>query len=238
MRFFYKQLMVFLLGIMVIGCIGIPSVNSFTGDSWREEIMLHDGGTILIQRSQSYKGFHAIDQSPPVSEQTVKFTVPSTGKSFSWTSEYGEELGRTNFRLLAIHVLNGIPYIVAEPNLCLSYNKWGRPNPPYIFFKNDGDGWKQIPITELPKEFSTLNVLINPSEVNRKGLDVISVKDIQKRNQKLQKPEYKTLLKAPMKYIGCEVLIYYKGAWVGPGDSIGKRMQDRDDGSYEKGNEK
>lgn len=49
--------------------------------------------------------------------------------------------------------MNGTPYIVAEPNLCRAYNKWGRPNPPYIFFRFDGKDWKRIPLSELPIEF-------------------------------------------------------------------------------------
>ena len=132
-------------------------------DSWKEEVLLHDGSKLVITRSQTYGGSHEIGQPPPIKEHTVAFTLPHTNKTITWSSEYGKEVGRTNFHLLAVHVLNGTPYIVAEPNLCLSYNKWGRPNPPYVFFKYDGTAWQRIPLEEFPVEFKSINVVIGLS---------------------------------------------------------------------------
>jgi hypothetical protein len=69
-------------------------------------------------------------QPPPIREHTINFTLPGPGRRITWTSEYGKDIERTNFHLLAVHVLNWAPYIVVEPNLCLSYNKWGRAESP------------------------------------------------------------------------------------------------------------
>ena len=118
----------------------------FGDTSWKEEVLLHDGSKIIVERSQSYGGRHEIGQPPPIKEHVISFTLPGSSKTVTWKSEYGEDLGRTNFNLLAVHVMNSTPYIVAEPNLCLSYNKWGRPNPPYVFFKYDGKAWQRIPL--------------------------------------------------------------------------------------------
>jgi len=131
------------------------------GTSWKEEVLLHDGTKITVKRSQTYKGRHEIGQAVPVGEHTIEFKLPDSGKRYRWTSEYREDLGRTEFNLLALHVLGGTPYLIAEPNLCLAYNKQGRPNPPYIIFKHDGKGWQRIQIGELPKEFETIDLIVN-----------------------------------------------------------------------------
>lgn len=141
-------------------CAGLFGVG---GDSWKEEVQLHDGQTIIVERSQTYGGRSEPGQLGlgSIKEHTIRFTLPDTRKIITWTSEYSQELGRTNFNLLALHVLKGIPYLVAEPNLCLSYNKWGRPNPPYVFFKYEGGTWQRVQLEQVPVEFKTINVAHN-----------------------------------------------------------------------------
>jgi len=173
----------------------------FGGDSWKEEVLLHDGSKIIVERSQSYGGRHEIGQPPPIKEHTISFTLPNTKETITWTSEYGEDIGRTNFLLLAVHVLNGTSYIVAEPNLCLSYNKWGRPNPPYVFFKHDGTDWQRIPFEAFPAELSTINVSLtlgkrDVEEMIRLG--VVPAENIKERNSRLKQPEFKTILREPL----------------------------------------
>ena len=131
------------------GCAVVRALP-FGGDSWQEEVLLHDGSKLVITRSQTYGGRHEIGQAPSIKEHTVTFTLPHTNKTITWTSEYGKEFRHTNFHLLAVHVLNGTTYIVTEPHLCPSYRKWGRPNPPYVIFKYDGTTWQRIPIEDLP----------------------------------------------------------------------------------------
>ena len=206
----------------------------FGGTSWKEEVLLHDGSKIVVKRSQSYGGRHEIGQSPPIKEQEINFTMPGSGERITWKSEYGEDIGRANFIALALHILDGTPYIVVKPNLCLAYNKWGRPNPPYVIFKHEGNAWKRIPLEELPIRFKDLNLLIS-TKAEEKAIaaqSVVSAELVKKLNGSLEQPELRTILReaikppAPGSSINCEELVFYKGAWVGPGDSIGKRMMD------------
>lgn len=201
----------------------------FGGDSWKEEVLLHDGSKIVVKRSQSYGGRNEIEQSPPVKEQEVTFTLPGVGERVTWKSEYGEDVGRANFNLLALHIQNNMPYIVASPNLCLSYNKWGRPNPPYVIFKYEDKEWKRIPLQELPVEFKSINVVINTDKHGEKfnSLGKVSTEEVKKVNDSLKSTQYRSILREPIPGGGqglCPELVFYKGAWVGPGDSIGKRM--------------
>lgn len=224
-HFLYSLLIAALtLSSFAISLSAEAGIFGFGGDSWKEEVLLHDGSTMIVKRSLSYGGRHEIGQSIPVSEQTASFTIPQTGKSYIWTSEYGEELGRTNFNLLAIHVLDGTPYIIAAPNLCLSYNKWGRPNPPYVIFKYTDKAWQRIQISELPQEFNTLNVLNNIKEEDTRGISsmrTISADAIKARNAELRQPENQSLVRGPVKGGGvtsCEVIIQYKCGWGAPGE--------------------
>lgn len=187
------------VSIEISGCAGVGALP-FGDPSWKEEVLLHDGSKLIITRSQTYGGRLEIGQSPSIKEHTVTFTLPHTNKSISWTSEYGKEFRHTNFHLLAVHVLNGTPYIVTEPDLCPSYWKWGRPNPPYVVFKYDGTTWQRIPIEDLPAEFTTTNVVLG---LSRQFVDamvkqrVVPVEQIQRWNNQLRRPSYRTILREP-----------------------------------------
>lgn len=222
--------LLFMLGGSMSACAGFLGIG---GTSWKEEVLLHDGQKIIIDRSQSYGGRSEPGQSGPIKEHTISFMLPGSSNTITWTSEYGEELGRTNFNLLAVHVLNGTPYIVASPNLCLSYNKWGRPNPPYVFFKYEGNGWQRIALEALPAEFKTINVVLSIQKFQADQLSsmgLTSAEKIKELNRHVEQPEFKTILREPLTQARindmCEERVFYKGAWVGPGDSIGKRMMD------------
>jgi hypothetical protein len=195
----------------------------FGDSSWKEEVLLHDGSKMVVERSQSYGGRHEIGQPPPIKEHTISFMLPDIKKTITWTSEYGEDIGRTNFFLLAVHMVNGTPYIVAEPNLCLSYNKWGRPNPPYVFFKYDGTAWQRIPLEEFPAEFTTINVALTLGKRDVEamvGLGVVPSENIKERNSRLTQSEFKTILREPVKEGGitsCEEMVRVKDGWISPG---------------------
>ena len=99
-------------------------------------------------------------------------------------------------------------YIVAEPRGCLSYNKWGRPNPPYVVFKSQGgDDWKRIPLQQLPTRFKTPNlVMASPDDAaKRAGGDLITAEMVDKINNRgpfsaayPQPAQYKSILREPL----------------------------------------
>ncbi len=215
-------------------CVG--GALPFERDSWQEEILLHDGSKMVITRSQTYGGRHEVGQPSPIKEHTISFTLPNTDKTIRWTSEYGEDLGRTNFHLLAVHVLNGTAYLVTEPNLCLSYNKLGRPNPPYVFFKYDDAAWQRIPLEEFPVEFRFINValsLIGRQVANLVREGVISSEKINELNRHTVNPDHKTILREPVKLgtegsaVNCEEMIHYKCGWISPQGTFGREFMDR-----------
>lgn len=189
------------------------------GDSWKEEVLLHDGQKIVVQRTQSYGGRSEPGQSGPIKEHTIRFMLPGASQTITWTSEFGEDLGRTNFNLLAVHVLDGTPYVVAEPNLCQSYNKWGRPNPPYVFFKYEVDAWQRVTLEQFPAEFKTINVAHNTLGRDAQtlvGMGLVPLKKIEEMNVS-SNPVYQRILREPLANGGSSCRIEFtngKGRWL------------------------
>lgn len=197
-----------LLASLQVGAEGVGTSPGGAGDTWREEVLLHDGKTLIVTRSQSYGGRHEIGQWVPAKEHTIRFSLPNTTGEFVWTSEYGEGLGRTNFNLLALHVKQGTPYLIVEPNLCLSYNKWGRPNPPYLVFMGSATGWTRLSIGALPEEFNTVNLIINNSRIEEiqehsQATGYVPAEYIKVMNGRLPQPEYRSILREPMAVSRC-----------------------------------
>lgn len=190
----------FLMGASMSAEAGLFGSGDF---SWKEEVLLHDGRKIIVKRSQSYGGRREVGQNPPIKEHVLSFQLPGSSKTIKWVSEFSQDVGRANFDLLALHVLNDTPYIVATPNLCLSYDKWGRPNPPYLPFRYDGTAWQRITLAELPGAFKTTNVIVDvrsEEDIERAALQLgyVLVDAIKTLNSSLIQPEYKAILREPL----------------------------------------
>lgn len=197
-----------ILAFIFINLSGCAAGFLGTGNtaSWKEEALLHDGRT-------------EPGQKPGISDQSITFTIPGINKTITWKDEASAELGgRSNFYLIALHIINNIPYIVTEPRLCLSYNKWGRPNPPYVIFKYENKEWKRIELEELPVEIKDINVVIETQGYDEEKLisqGLISSEMVKKLNSSLRQPKYKTILRTPIK-IGCVERVHCtNGKWYG-----------------------
>ncbi|WP_279475815.1 hypothetical protein [Aeromonas veronii] len=183
----------------------------------------------MAQRRCSTIGISYLGQSPPIKEQTISFTIPNTNEYISWKSEYGEDIKRANFTPLALHISNGVPYIISEPALCLSYNKWGRPNPPYVIFKFHSKVWQRISLEELPIELNSINLVVTTKSNEKTLLDESPINSVlmKELNRDLKQPELKSILRKPV-YTGyCPVMIHNgKGRWKS--DDSFKRQPDLD----------
>jgi hypothetical protein len=105
----------------------------------------------------------------------------------------------------------------------LSYNEWGRPNLPYVFFRYDGNAWQCISLEQFPAEFKTLNVTIPfgwhaVEEMSSSSL--VSAKKIEASNRGLTQPEYRTILRELLaqertKRMCAELVSNGKDTWLG-----------------------
>lgn len=219
-----------------LGLILMVGVSmSACSESWKEEVLLHDGSKIIVERTVDRGGRHEIGQQPPIKEERLSFTLPATNEYIMWKNEFSKDVGFADFMPLLLDIHQGMAYVVTTPAGCLSYNKWGRPNPPYVLFKYDGKAWQRITLQELPAEIKTPNLVVGSPDnnVEKLGTSFVKWEQIQKINSSLRQPEYKTILREPVKKgtdgssVNCEDLVLYKGQWLLPNDPIARKMIDR-----------
>ncbi len=194
--------------------------------SWKEEVLLHDGKKIIVTRTNTYdpQGLREPFQPDPLKESTLRFTVPGTKQTVTWKSDFGRGY-QDNLSLLLLDFMDGVPYIATHPKFCHGYNKWKRPNPPYVFFKYDSE-WKQIPLEQFPAEFKEANVVISPGpneHVLKKiqemtsNIGFVPIEKIKGLNRDSEK-DYRIIAREPIKtaYTACEKIIYNgNGGWLG-----------------------
>lgn len=206
-----------------LGLILMMGVSmSAYSDSWKEEALLHDGSSIIVERSVDRGGRHEIGQKPPIKEQRLSFVLPSTRQRVTWEDNFSEDIRAASFLPMQIEIFDGTPYLVASPMGCLSYNKWGRPNPPYVIFKYDKKSWQRITLQELPPESKIPNLVISsPDDAAKKApRGLLSAEFVRKVNSELHQLEFKTILREPLAIAneGCGEMIYDgKGGWHGVG---------------------
>ncbi len=199
--------------------------------SWKEEVLLHDGSKIIAERHYNLGGYPAIEsQERAALDVTVTFNLPGTNKKTIWKTDYDQAKPEPNsLNLIRLDVVKGVPYIATYPAGCIAYNKWGRPNPPQILFKYENNQWKRITVAELPPELINTHANVIVGQPAAKLLKPFyTVEGVNAENHDIDEGPYKTILREalPNVWKSCPEMVFYKGAWVGPGDSIGKRMMD------------
>jgi hypothetical protein len=134
------------------------TTSTFT---WKEEVQLHDDKKIIVERSDTTDSSmpHEIGQGAPLAEHKTTFTIPGTNQTVIWKSDNRPSPDPDSLHLLALDFLGGVPYAATRPSRCITYNKWDRPNPPYVFFKYVGT-WERISLKEFPEQFK-INVVVH-----------------------------------------------------------------------------
>ena len=190
--------------------------------SYKEEVLLHDGKTLVVE--------HQLELSPPTFEgrgqkelgETLSFMLPGTDKKIVWTTSFDDSSPEPNgLGALLLDVVNGVPYLATSPSGCISYNKWKRPNPPYIFFKYVGGEWKRIPLSDFPPELTHSNLMSTPDLRTLKPYYTVEQVRQQMEGRVIE-PEAKTIYRKPIRawLETCPVLVPIPGVpggWETPG---------------------
>ena len=198
------------LGIILMMGVSMSAdagLFGFGGTSWKEEVLLHDGSKIIVERSVDRGGRHEIGQRQPIKEQSLSFVLPSTKQRVKWEDNYSKDIGTASFLPMQLEILKDTAYLVASPMGCLSYNKWGRPNPPYVIFKYQGKEWQRIPLQELPAEFKTLNLVFSSPDdaAEQASHGIVSAEKIKELNTGFRQPYFKTILREALPEIDCPI---------------------------------
>ncbi|MDH2917261.1 MAG: hypothetical protein PXX77_10355 [Gallionella sp.] len=200
------------------------SMSACSAVSWKEEVQLHDGNKIVVNRSQSRGGGHEIGQEVPVNEHKISFTLPSTHKPIAWETTFGQDINDSNLIPLALDVINGTPYIATTNSGCIAYNKWGRPNPPYVFFKYDSETWQRISLEKFPVEIKESNLVIGLQLHERRLAShsgALSADEVKNINAESRSPDVlylRLFVREPIKGgdADCPVMVPFEGGWASP----------------------
>lgn len=217
-----------LLGLSVSACAAMPGpANAFR---WQEEVLLHDGSTIIVKRKQVFdpRGLREPGQGAPLSEEALTFSLRD-GRTIRWRSDFGRGY-QDNLMPLVLDVVDGSPYLITYPTRCHAYNKWGRPNPPYVYFRYNDTQWQRIPMEEVPNALDHANLVIGGyqsrwrqlSEADRDAR-YVPAKSVQKANREMTRESLylRQIVRQPLHgggRGGCGEMIYNgRGGWIGIG---------------------
>jgi hypothetical protein len=119
---------------------------------WKEEVLLHDGRVLVIDRSVK-TGYvpREIGQSPGESDYTLTFKG-ADGKEITWDD------GRGRFIPMILDLEASVPYVVATGATGLVYGVEGCPRPPYFFFRWSAGQWQRVTYEEFPKAIRKANL--------------------------------------------------------------------------------
>jgi hypothetical protein len=185
------------IGLILI--LGVSMSACSKTMSWEEEVLLHDGQIIVAERYYNLGGYPAIESRERAAlDETVTFSLPGTSKKIIWKTDFRDSQPEQNsLNLLLLDIVKSVPYIATYPAGCIAYNKWKRPNPPYILFKYEGNEWKRISLEEFPAELVKTNVIVGrpPTDLLKSHY---TVEQVNERNYYLEK-EHKTILREAVK---------------------------------------
>jgi hypothetical protein len=195
MKQLVKLGLLLMLGVIVSAYAGLFGHSK----SWKEEVVLHDGKIIVLERHFNLGGYPALDshnRSPL--DQTLTFSLPETNKEISWKTEYRDDQSDPNsLTPLLLDIVGGEPYLATSPAGCISYNKWKRPNPPYILFKYINDEWQRIPLGEFPAVLVQANLMSEPDIRTLKSYYTVAQVKAQMTGRRIA-AEATTILREPL----------------------------------------
>lgn len=159
-----KSMQAIVIPLMLLGLS--MSANAFfeRTEGWKEEVALHDGSKLIVKRTHTFASFTGIGhQRPAIIGKTIEFVIPGTSKTIAWQNNKSQRF----LSLLALDFTDGVPYLVTNTGDCPTHNEFGRPNPPYLFYKLDFDSsqWNRITVEEFPSGFDT-NLIIDTKSIN------------------------------------------------------------------------
>lgn len=205
--------------ISLTACAGLHADIGHTM-SWKEEVKLHDGQMIVVERFYNLGGYPAIESHnrSPLGK-TLTFTLPGSSKEIVWKTVFNNSPELNSLGPLLLDVVEGIPYLATSPAGCIAYNKWGRPNPPYVLFKYTDEAWQRIPLGAFPPMLVHSNLMSRPDlRVLKPYYTLDQVKEqMQGRNIA---PEARSILREAVPSTGrrCGEMVYDgKGGWIGVG---------------------
>ena len=135
---------------------------------WKQEVILHDGRTLWVDRTTVYRHYGELVQlsHPSPFADGFSFWHPNKWSHITWPLN-------ENVRPLLLDFVGDIPYLVTEINGGKHYDM-GCPPHPYAFYKYEDGDWQRIDVRALPQQLQRTNMLpyldsIRRDEVRQAG---------------------------------------------------------------------
>jgi hypothetical protein len=134
-----------------------------------------DGHTVIVERTALLGD--PLDREPvdfghPPPVVGHRIEIPMSNGKLKWE-------GDRSLVPLAIHVDGPTAFVVARPSTCPAYDRWDRPIPPYVVFRNDGTGWKRTTLDQIPSTVSRANLMIGTA--SKQAVELIERGSIDRR---------------------------------------------------------
>ncbi|THF62244.1 hypothetical protein [Pseudothauera rhizosphaerae] len=134
-------------------------------DNWSEEIVLHDGSALKLERNVSYTLSHSFGDAGSgyqlsrnkLRKHQLRFTHPKNGEILTWQGEVSVEP-------VLLDVVDGTPYIVlaARPTKEVA-QIYGCTELPFIYLRHDHkqrNVWHPVPLDRAPDSLKRMNISI------------------------------------------------------------------------------
>lgn len=126
---------------------------------WKEEVQLNDGRVISVEQKRRCEGGYTGGNMASCIEREAWLTVALPEQ------ERGNNVVRTvwhqNLKPLILNSHEGQWYIVGIPATQREFTLYGKPYPPYLGFRLEGEEWKQIPFSAIPEAVYETNLIID-----------------------------------------------------------------------------
>lgn len=168
------QRVVRIYGCCLLMCTSLAACSDGRTIDWKQEVKLHDGGVIALDRISKQTGKTFPESTILEYEQSIAFTIPDTNEHVSWILPKGVGAVLLDFN-------DGVPYFVGRAMSVSDYNSWKCPNPLALVFRYVNQQWNRITVDELPSRFVTPNLILSAASVPvAKSSTVLTVHDVDK----------------------------------------------------------
>ncbi len=149
---------------------------------WIEYVKVPDGRIVEVARYQEFKRPAEIGHPPGPSDYWLEFEHPTTRERIRWEND--GELGT-----VALLFDADVPHLLASFKYGSGLRKAGCPNPPYLLFRYQDSGWRNLDLTTLPVKHLRSNMTYGAEDAEKRvqrgekrlGLDYTQSLDFQGR---------------------------------------------------------
>ena len=138
-----KRIFLAALLLLLVGCFAPAPLQ------WEESVVMPDGRVVVLKRVQHF------DEGDYVAAHSLEFQHPVTKQKITWQND-------GFFRLVALFMVQNVPYILVKPTFAVHNEYAGCPYPRMLIYKYVGPDWQQIPYAASPIESIDENVTVDP----------------------------------------------------------------------------